>query len=170
MEVRGLGAVEYRSMTYRQPSASPFPPHLQIQPTSDGAVLYHLLYCSIYCWNNLHERRPTQLNSCYSRVNCILFRSLRPRASYFASFFFFFNLFIYFWLCWVFTAVRGLSPDAVSSGYSSLRCAGFSRRWLLLWRSMGSRRAGFSSCGAWAQLLRSMWNLPRPGLEPVSLQ
>ena len=26
-----------------------------------------------------------------------------------------------------------------------------------------------SSCGAWAQLLRGMWDLPRPGLEPVSL-
>ena len=25
-----------------------------------------------------------------------------------------------------------------------------------------------SSCGAQAQLLRSMWDLPRPGLEPVS--
>ena len=26
-----------------------------------------------------------------------------------------------------------------------------------------------SSCGSWAQLLRGMWDLPRPGLEPVSL-
>ena len=25
-----------------------------------------------------------------------------------------------------------------------------------------------SSCGSRAQLLRGMWNLPRPGLEPVS--
>ena len=25
-----------------------------------------------------------------------------------------------------------------------------------------------SSCGAWAQLLHDMWDLPRPGLEPVS--
>ena len=25
-----------------------------------------------------------------------------------------------------------------------------------------------SSCGTWAQLLRGMWDLPRPGLEPVS--
>ena len=24
-----------------------------------------------------------------------------------------------------------------------------------------------SSCGSWAQLLRGMWDLPRPGLEPV---
>ena len=26
----------------------------------------------------------------------------------------------------------------------------------------------FSSCGSQAQLLRGMWDLPRPGLEPVS--
>ena len=25
-----------------------------------------------------------------------------------------------------------------------------------------------SRCGSWAQLLRSMWDIPRPGLEPVS--
>ena len=47
-------------------------------------------------------------------------------------------------------------------------------------RSTGSRHMGFSSCGsqglecrlsscgAWAYLLRSMWDLPGPGLEPVS--
>ena len=25
-----------------------------------------------------------------------------------------------------------------------------------------------SNCGSWAQLLRSMWDLPRPGLEPMT--
>ena len=63
----------------------------------------------------------------------------------------FFNKFIYCWLRWVFAAVRGLSLVAVSRGYSSLRCAGFSLRWLLSLQSMGSRRAGFSSCGTQAQ-------------------
>ena len=58
------------------------------------------------------------------------------------------NLFIYFWLRWVFIAVCGLSLVAVSGGYSSLWCTGFSLRWLLLLRSTGSRRAGFSSCGS----------------------
>ena len=53
----------------------------------------------------------------------------------------------------LFVAVRGLSLVAVRGGYSSLSCAGFSSRWLLLLRSMGSRRAGFSSCGTWAQWL-----------------
>ena len=58
----------------------------------------------------------------------------------------FFNKFIY-----LFLAVLGLSLVAASVGYSSLRCAGFSSRWLLLLRSTGSRRAGFSSCGTEAQ-------------------
>ena len=55
--------------------------------------------------------------------------------------------FIYFWLRWVFVAAHGLSLVAASRGYSSLWCTGFSMRWLLLLRSMGSRRTGFSSCG-----------------------
>ena len=62
----------------------------------------------------------------------------------------FFKKFIHFWLRWVFVAARGLPLVAASGGYSSLRCAGFSLRWLLLLQSMGSRRAGFISCGSWA--------------------
>ena len=53
---------------------------------------------------------------------------------------FYFILFFYFWLCWVFVATRGLSLVVVSRGYSSLRCPGFSLRWLLLLRSTGSDR------------------------------
>ena len=56
----------------------------------------------------------------------------------------------------------------VSGGYSSLQCMGFSLRWLVLLQSTGSRCVGFSSCAARVQLLRGMWNLPGPGLEPVS--
>ena len=60
--------------------------------------------------------------------------------------FFFFNLFIhlfiYFWLCWVFVSVRGLSLAAASEGHSSSRCAGLSLSRPLLLRSTGSRRAG----------------------------
>ena len=66
-------------------------------------------------------------------------------------FFFFFNKFTYFWLHQVFAAAHGLSLVAASGGYSSLRHVGFSLRGLLLLQSTGSRRAGFSSCGTWAQ-------------------
>ena len=61
---------------------------------------------------------------------------------------FLFILFIYFWLAWVFVAVRRPSLGAASKGYSSLRCVGFSLQWLLLLWS-----AGFGSCGTWAQQL-----------------
>ena len=91
-----------------------------------------------------------------------------------------FNLFFNFWLHWIFVAVRGLPLVAASGGYSSLQCAGFSLRWLLSSRSMGSRYSGFSSCGtralerrlnscgALAYLLCGMWDLPGPGIEPMS--
>ena len=94
--------------------------------------------------------------------------------------FFKINLFIYFWLHWVFIAARGLSLLAARRIYFLLRCAGFSLQWLLLLRSTGSRRACFSSCGsqalerrlsscgAQAQLLCGMWDLPGPGIEPGS--
>ena len=91
-----------------------------------------------------------------------------------------FILFIYFWLRWLYLAVCMLSLVVASRGYSSLQCMGFSLRWLLLLRSMGSRHAGvrscgsralerrLSSCGAWASLLCGVWELPGPGLEPLS--
>ena len=65
-------------------------------------------------------------------------------------------------------------------GLLQLRCTGFSLQWLLSLWSMGSRYAGFSSCGSqalecrlsscgtWAYLLHGMWDLPGPGLEAVS--
>ena len=76
---------------------------------------------------------------------------------------------ISFWLRWVFVAACGLSLVAASGDFSSLRCAGFSLRWLLLLREHGLwvcglslvaacglsscstralEHAGFSSCGA----------------------
>ena len=78
---------------------------------------------------------------------------LKCGQSFFVKNYLFIYLFIYFWLHWVFGAARGLSLVVVSGGYSSLRCAGFSLRWLLLLWNTGSRRMGFSSCGMWAQKL-----------------
>ena len=52
------------------------------------------------------------------------------------------NLFIYFWLCWVFASVRGFSLVVASGGHSSSWCAGLSLSRLLLLRSTGPRRAG----------------------------
>ena len=53
-----------------------------------------------------------------------------------------FLFFIYFWLCWVFISVHGLSLVAVSRGHSSSRCKGLSLSRPLLLRSTGSRRTG----------------------------
>ena len=63
------------------------------------------------------------------------------------SFFFFFNLFIYLWLCWVFVSVRALSPVAASGGLSSSRCAGLSLlQPLVAEHRLQTRR--LSSCGS----------------------
>ena len=62
----------------------------------------------------------------------------------------FFNKLIYFWLLLVFVAACRLPLVVMSGGYSSLQCADFSLRWLLLLRSTGSRCVGFISCGAQA--------------------
>ena len=51
-----------------------------------------------------------------------------------------YGLFLFFfWLRWVFVAVHGLSLVAVSGGYSSLWCTGFSLWWLLLLSSTDSK-------------------------------
>ena len=66
-----------------------------------------------------------------------------------------------FYFIYLFLAALGVRccAQAFSScsdwGYSSLRCAGFSLRWLLLLRNTGSRQAGFSSCG-WRALERRL--------------
>ena len=63
--------------------------------------------------------------------------------------------------------MRGLSLVVASRGHSSSRCAGLSlSQPLVAEHRLQTRR--LSSCGSWAQLLRGMWDLPRPGLEPVS--
>ena len=69
---------------------------------------------------------------------------------------------------------HGLSLAVAEAGYALLRCTAFSLWWLLLC-STGSRQWAsvvgalrLSSGGTWGQLLHGMWNLPKPGIEPVS--
>ena len=60
----------------------------------------------------------------------------------FVDFFFKFFFIFYFWLCWVFVSVRGLSLVAASGGHSSSWCVGLSLSWPLLLQGTGSRHAG----------------------------
>ena len=93
------------------------------------------------------------------------------RWSYMTFFFFFKNftffIYLFFWLCWVFVSVRGLSPAAASGGHPSSRCAGLSpSQPLVAEHRLQTRKP--SSCGTRAQLLRGTRDPPRPGPEPVS--
>ena len=73
-------------------------------------------------------------------------------------------MYVCIWLCWVFVSVRGLSLVVASGGHSSSRCAGLSlSRPLVAEHRLQMRR--LSNCGLRAELLRGMWDLPRPGLE-----
>ena len=82
--------------------------------------------------------------------------------------FFLLILFIYFWLCWVFVSVRGLSLVAASGGHSSPRCAGLSLSRPLLLQSTGSRRTGSvivahgPSCSAACGILPDQGSNPCP--------
>ena len=103
----------------------------------------------IYIWLNLIQKPGLRMLS--SRENSICFCWISGGINNMGPFNFFnINLFIYFWLCWVFFAACRLSLVAESGGYSLLRCTGFSLRWLLLLQSTGSRHVGFSSCSSWA--------------------
>ena len=64
--------------------------------------------------------------------------------------------------------MRGLSLVVASRGHSSSRCVGLSLSRPLLFAEHRLQTRRLSSCGSRAQLLRGMWDLPRPGLEPVS--
>ena len=81
-----------------------------------------------------------------------------------------FLIFIYLFIfdcVWVFVSVRGLSLVVASGGHSSSRCACLSlSRPLVAEHKLQTRR--LSNRGSRAQLLRGMWDPPRPGLEPVS--
>ena len=86
----------------------------------------------------------SRCGACNSPFLCVLpGRLLLLPHSHRLFFFFliFIYLFIYFWLCWVFASVRGLSLVVASGGHSSSWCTGLSLSRALLLRSTGSRCA-----------------------------
>ena len=104
------------------------------------------------------ENMSINLKEKLKTLDCILYNLTNIYRVFFKFIFsinLFIYLFIYLWLCWVFIAVCGLCLVAVSGGYSSLQCAGFSLwcagfslKWLLLLRTRGSRCVDVSSCGS----------------------
>ena len=113
------------------------------------------------------------------RCNCVVLGDVYHALKIFLS-----------WLCWVFVLCELFPLVAMegAGGSSFLRFTGFSLQWLLLLQSTGPRCVGFSTCNSRAQQLRllgserglnscgpwefscpqGMWNLPGPGIEPVS--
>ena len=79
------------------------------------------------------------------------------------------NLFIYFWLCWIFVSVRAVSPVAASGGRSSSRCAGLSLSRPLLLRSTGSRRAGSVAVAHGPSCSAACGIFPDQGSNPCAL-
>ena len=80
-----------------------------------------------------------------------------------------FVLFIYFWLCWVFASVPGLSLVAASGGHSSSRCAGLSLSRPLLLPSTGSRSAGSAIVAHGPSCSAACGILPDQGSNPCLL-
>ena len=122
-------------------------------PNSRFPVIINIFLLSQLNWFPLLAVKSTHIVQYYIYFSGVCFFSL--------SLSFFFNdiqdLFIYF--IYLFLAVLGLhcctqafsSCGERGSHCTSLQCAGFSLQWLLLLWSAGSRHAGFSSCGTWAQ-------------------
>ena len=63
--------------------------------------------------------------------------------------------------------MRGLSLVAVTRGYCSCGAQASHRGGFSCCRTQALAR-GLRGCGTWALLLGGMWDLPRPGIEPLS--
>ena len=87
-------------------------------------------------WEKLHEMQNASSSSVTWAVDLLF-----PNVTFFLSF-----LILFSFGCSGSSLLRGFSLVAASRGYSSLRCVGFSSRWLLLFWSTGSRYSGFNSC------------------------
>ena len=77
----------------------------------------------------------------------------------------FLSSFLSSWPPWVFVAARAFSWS--SEGYSLVVVYGLL---FVVGSLVGARTPEYrlSSCGTWASLPSSMWNLPGPGTEPLS--
>ena len=113
-------------------------------------------FCKAECSNQLTALQSKCLkysSRSHSYIIFTLHPSLKDRINP-SLFLLFIYLFIYlsiyyFCLRWVFVAARGLSPVAVSRGYSLLRCSGFSLQCFSCRRerALGARASVVVACG-----------------------
>ena len=103
------------------------------------------------------------------RIPIFFFKLARGEDSFYLFIYLFVCLFTYFWLCWVFVSVRGLSPVAASRGYSSSWCTGLSLSRPLPLRSTGSRRAGSVIVAHRPSCSAACGILPERGTNPCTL-
>ena len=82
------------------------------------------------------------------------------------------NIYLFQFWCAESSMLLKLFPIVlVSGGYSLVAlCSVPHRRGFSCCRAWALGRSGFSSYGAWVQLLSGMLDLPRPGIEPVHWQ
>ena len=74
---------------------------------------------------------------------------------------------MYVWLCWVFVSVRGLPLVVARGGPLFIAVHGPLTIAASLVAEHRLQMHRLSNCDSRAQLLRGMWDLPRPGLKPV---
>ena len=105
---------------------------------------------------------PTSIHSLFVFFVCFFLRNML------ALFKFYLFIYLFIWLCWVFVSVRGLFSSCSEPGplFIVVRGPLTVMASLVAEHRLQIRRP--SGCGSRAQLLRGMWDLPRPGLEPVS--
>ena len=120
-------------------------------------------------WYNLHKVLTCRYTASHMSALCSCHTN-QDRGHFMVSFLFYF-LFLNIYL---FLAVLGLSFCARASSscgkwgplFIAVRRPLTVAASLVAEHRLQTRR--LSSCRSWAYLLRGMWDLPRPGLEPVS--
>ena len=144
-------AVEAQSLNHwtarEVPSFSPFLICNTFSPTVRNMVLInHNIFAYLFS-QRIHRKELQNFFFLLQKKKIFLFFIylfiLKKIIAFYLFIYLFIYLFnIYFWLCWVFVSVRGLSLVAASGGHSSSWCAGLSLSRPLLLRTTGSRRAG----------------------------
>ena len=133
-------------------------------------ALQHLLFVDFF--DDGHSHQCEVIHHCsfdlHFSDNKWCWASFHVFVSHLYVFFGEMSVYLFIWLCWIFLAVWGLSLFVLHGSYSPAVVCGFLISVASLLQSMGSRHVGFSSCSSRASLLCSMWDLPKPGTEPVS--